>query len=295
MRSVPVRSSGPTRGAALPSPCCAGTGRPHAHRRGDVRPPNRGFQPRVTALLQEYLHLVYFHVPQVRVWHFCLIPSETAIHLVAQRFRRANVLPCWTGLFESVLPVVGGVRPEGVPFETLESQAGRLIQDPQRHHMCSSEDPGPAVMWFGREAFFYVIEQRGSSVFTNSRPPRRHTDLPGWVMDLLAERVGGARTAAQLQRGVDEYLSLVVDADTSSLMRFLRCINWAALPLYWEPRYLKNVPFRVPVRESRNAHARLTQNILVIRRGSGPETDEDKTLRSEAVAWLADITGIQRE
>ena len=246
-------------------------------------------------MLQEYLHLVYFHVPRVRVWHYCLIPSETPIHLVAHRFRRANVLPCWTGLSESVLPVVGGVRPEGVPFETLESQSGRLIQDPQRHHMCSSEDPGPAVMWFGHEAFFYVIEPGGSSVFTNSRPPRRHTDLPGWVMDLLAEQVGGARTAAALQRSVDEYLTLQVDTNNSSLMRFLRCINWPSLPLYWQPRYLKNVPFRVPKHESRNAHARLVQNILIIQRGSGPETHEEHALRAEAIAWLAEITGIQQE
>ena len=43
-------------------------------------------------------HMVYAHIPAVRVWHFCLIPQSSPINLVARQFREMDILPSWAGL-----------------------------------------------------------------------------------------------------------------------------------------------------------------------------------------------------
>ena len=170
-------------------------------------------------------------------------------------------------------------------------------------HTKYEEAEGPCVLWFAgaaatpdvppgvsppREVFFYVTINPGEeqcTAATNVRLPRNHAELPAWVLPLLQDLVGpDSGDDEGLQRLLDDYLALF-GRDTEPLShRVLRRINWASLPLDWQPLYLKNYPLRISKRETSLAQQRLIANAL-----RGPE---EEAQAANIVAALADITGL---
>lgn len=232
-------------------------------------------EARVVSLIQEYLHIMYPHIPAVRVWHFCLLPEGAAVNLIACRFREAHIWPSWHDLWRLVLPPAE--RPS-VPLERLEVDAGRLTRDPERRHMFTEYDDGVCVMWFGLEAFFYV-QGPPSLDATDVTLPRTHRELPSWVPDLLAEESGQADE--KIRKNLDAYLQLFADTSVTDAIRLLRRVNWPGLPLHWQPARLRGLPWRVTRHECRQAQERLVRNVV--------SNSED---RPATQALLARLTGL---
>lgn len=250
----------------------------------------RSYRTRVVSMIQEYLHIVYSHVREVRVWHYSLIPHSTPIHLVAHDFRCARILPSWNGLCDAL--VLDDAKSTGVPFGTLEVAGSRLIRDPDRRYMHTEyENPAcpsdvPSVMWFGNEVFFYVtlpVGTPGCNAVAHIRPPANHGELPPWVAPLLQEQLGVSPT--DLKRNIDRYLSQFQES-SSPVLRMFRRINWATLPLFWQPTHIKNLPLRVTRQESEEAQIRLVQNMKEIMQ------DVTQADADEAVRLLGRITGV---
>lgn len=260
-----------------------------------------GNQSRVAAMVQEYLHMVFGHIPSVRVWHFCLIPQSTPVNLVARNFRNAHILPNWHDLLAHVLPARARQRPPS--FESLEQSGNRLARDPERWHMYTTYDAeeGPAVMWFGQDVFFYVVcapadqADHGAPTagvltpVTNVRLPMTHADLPAWVLSVLEEyRETDGGDLGALEHQVDGYLRMFHATPVGRGVQLLRRISWAYLPLHWQPVYLRGLPVRITRRECRAAQRRLVRNIRIVL----SETPRDEEADDEAVELLAHITNV---
>lgn len=133
---------------------------------------------------------------------------------------------------------------------------------------------------------FYVdraIDETCNAV-TNVDLPVTHRQLPHWVVPLLEEQLESASDCERLTKNIDAYLAMFQAATVSPAVQFLRRINWASLPLYWQPAYLRNLPIRISQRESTEAQQRLMKN------ASHP--DDSPSVLSEASALLAQITGL---
>lgn len=236
----------------------------------------RDQEPRVVSLIREYLHIMYPHIPAVRVWHFCLLPEGAALNLIARRFRDAHIWPSWYEMWRLVLPSTSHCHPE-VSLERLEATAGRTTYDPDRRHMFTTHD-GLSVMWFGLDVFFYV-QGPPSADAADVTLPQTHRDLPTWVPELLAEECGP--TVVDVRANLDDYFTHFANIPVSEAVQALRRINWPALPLQWQPTRMRGLPWRVSRRESAAAQERLLGNVI-------PNAE----VRADAQSLLARITGL---
>lgn len=128
-----------------------------------------------------------------------------------------------------------------------------------------------------------VIDDSCTAV-TNVELPRNHRQLPQWVIPLLEEQLDSASDRDCMVKHIDAYLKMFVDTNVSNGVKFLRRINWACLPLHWQPLFLRTLPVRVSTRESALAQARLIKNV------QGP--NDNPVVIDEALALLSRITGI---
>lgn len=233
-----------------------------------------------------------------------VLPCElaTPLNIVARRFREADILPSWHGLQKYATPTA-----RDVSLETLEICGSRLVRDPERRYMHTDyDDHGPAVMWFGSgrgsvvsdlssirrrpilgcEVLFYVnrVIDGTCTAVTNVDLPASHRQLPHWVLPLLEEQLQSDADRDSLVKHVDAYLRMFREASVSPAVKCLRRINWACLPLHWQPAYLRSLPIRISRHESLEAQARLMKNVQC-------PNDTPETV-SGAVALLARITGV---
>lgn len=186
------------------------------------------------------------------MWQFSLIPHATPVNLVARRFRDAEILPSWTGLQTYAM-----TQSREIPYACLESYASREAHDPHRRQIHTQyEDPGAAVMWLGCEVFFYVTTDRPG--LDNARAPANHTELPLWVLVLLAEQCES--DVPLLRRRVDAYLATFSDKPRDPGVAVLRSINWPALPLHWRPRYFQ-LPLRLGSEECQRSQGILLDRV----------------------------------
>ena len=182
------------------------------------------------------------------------------MNLVARRFRDAEILPSWSSLQTYTM-----TQPIEIPLACLEAYANREAHDPHRRHIHTQyEEPGAAVMWLGCEVFFYVTTER--SGLDNARAPVNHTELPFWVLVLLAEQC--ASDVPLLKHRIDAYLATFAHATPGSGLATLRSINWPALPLHWRPRYFK-LPLRLGTEECQRAQDTLLSQVCAT--GAGIE------------------------
>ena len=263
----------------------------------------QAYRPRVLAMLREFLHVVYAHVAEVRAppphregayavsgtsVSFPAAAPSTWWPTASATWPSSRAGRPWRPRARSPgrpRPLAQAVVPErrATPLETLERWSNRLGRDPERRcmHTCEDDDEsgGPAVLWLGPEAFLYVAG--GGSTLTGGRPPARWQELPGWVLGLL-EEVGGAPDALRAQ--VDACLQRFAEAPVAPVVRLLRRVQWALLPLQWRPVYVPNLPVHIPRRESARAHERLAEQIM---REAAPAD----VAAADIVAVLGRLTG----
>lgn len=251
----------------------------------------RAYEGVVTALIQEYLHVVFHMFPECRVWHWTLLSTHFPPTLVGRRFRTTEMYPS----FHSIRHAVCGDGVDPVTFADLEVQSGRLLGDPDRIHMDTVYgDTGVTALWLGDEVFFYVADA-DTDVF-NVRLPHSHRDLPPWVVPLLQEHAPRPLAGPILIRNVDAYLeNLAAHARASDAVALLRRVNWGQLPLLWRPMRLRGTTtsLTVTVVESRAAQRRLIANM-------GRDLDdafddaraEKQTILDETLTLLGYLTGV---
>lgn len=223
----------------------------------------RSYEDQVLGMLQEYLHLCHPEEGNARVWHWLLIPSDTPAHLCSMKFAAAEIFPTWDHMFKVIVP------DKDTPlFTCLEAEANRLVYDPMRCLMQTLYSNGSAVMWFGNQAFFYV--QKDPVAGTQSeqqlplvRVPEHVDELPPWVSRLMKE-IARVENPDSVDRNIDLYLDHFHSLQLKSrALAFVRRINWALLPLQWNPVFVKNMSMRVSVNDSIQAQKHLIESMGV--------------------------------
>jgi hypothetical protein len=240
----------------------------------------RSNEETVLSILQEYMHLCH---PCCRVWHWQLVPTDMTVSLVQKGFSSANILPSFNGIFSSI------VHPPTKPpsFASIEIAANRLIGDPLRLLTYMIYDNASGVMWLDEEVFFFVMEDDSDIDDHHHLPPVRApmnaNELPRWVSQLLEDVVPQSH---RIDDSLNLFLNLFIGSNPTASTQLLRRINWAMLPLYWTPVFLKSIPRRVRDSESLTSQHKL---IELMGQDATPETKRD------ALFVIQSITGCSRK
>jgi hypothetical protein len=215
--------------------------------------------------LQEFLHAHYSHIPEARMWHWQILPANVNFETVGSRFQQARLLPSLRFLVQYAVPSVSRVRTGNAQLAMARAQKSA------------------GALWIGSEHVFFFREAstEGNNALANCHLPTTHTELPHWVCPLIADLVGVHER--QIHRNVDAVLEQFAREECSPAVRLLRTVNWAALPLAWEPLFLSHVP---PPTTAQNEDAQLR---LV--RAITPEW-MDAEIQNEVVSLLQDITTV---
>ena len=233
-------------------------------------------EDQVLVMLQEYMHLCH---PECRMWHWQLVPSDATLSFVAKGFAAAGIFPSLDQLFAAIVHPPAKLP----PFAELETLSDRLRKDPARRLMFTLYDNGACVMWLCGQVFFYTRNHPDTA--DSDQPiepvhvPTTLSELPPWVPQLLRDTV---TVADKMEDQINMYLQLFIGASPSPTTEFLRKINWATLPLYWTPLFLKDVSVHVKKSQSREAQHRLVEIL---------GQDETEETRNEAIAVIQSFTG----
>ena len=113
------------------------------------------------------------------------------------------------------------------------------------------------MLWLGADAFFVV---RGAQAV---ELPRRHEDLPPWVVELLDGCLASSPLLrANLRARLTERLEAFTGRPVSRALEVLRTVHWGALPLRWEPLALRTLPWSVGIEECQQAQRRLVRSAV---------------------------------
>ena len=231
----------------------------------------------VFRMLQEYMHLCH---PECRMWHWQLVPSGITPSFVANAFAAANILPSLHQMFTTLLHPPAKLP----PFAVLESLAERLAKDPTHHLQFTLYENGAGVMWIHDQVFFYTRDEEDDDakrVIERVHVPTTIEELPPWVPRLFKASTDPA--TQKIEDHINIYLQLFIGANPSRTKEFLRQINWATLPLFWTPIFLKDPSLDVRKSDSREAQNRLVELL-------GPDQTEDT--RNEALDVIRVFTGV---
>lgn len=122
------------------------------------------------------------------------------------------------------------------------------------------------------------------------------------VVPLLEEYNTAATGNHQLRLHVDSYLQMFAEGPAEASVRLLRGINWAALPIHWQPCFLTNLPVRVTRHESQEAQRQLVKRAVqrlrdsthhARQKTSAATASSEQHLVQQATQLLARITGVQ--
>lgn len=241
----------------------------------------RVHEHRVTALLQEYMHLCYPNVRETRVWTWLMIPRGMNVDVVSDRFASYRILPSIRGLLHYGLSDATRHRTIKLNLPELETWAGRLGQDPERRHMHTVYQHGATALWLGDDVFFCV---EGADIMDISLP-HSVDQLPPWVLPFIQREEQG--DLSFLPRNINSYLGLFDSEKATDAVNLLRRVNWGVLPLHWQPIFLRSLPICVTEEESREAHVRLLKTV------APDKVYEDAEVLAQATKILHDICGLR--
>lgn len=240
----------------------------------------RSNEETVLTMLQEYMHLCH---PCCRVWHWQLVPTDVTISSVQKGFAAAHIFPSFNGLFSALIP--SPAKPPS--FVSVEIAANRLVGDPLRLLVYTLYDNGSGVMWLDDDMFFFVMEEDNDIDNHHHLPPARAplnaSELPRWVAQLLKDAMP---TGHLVDDSINVFLNLFLGSDPTASMQLLRHINWAMLPLYWTPTFVKDTPIQVRESDSHSAQRKL---IDVMGQNETAET------KCDALSILQSFTGVSRK
>ena len=236
----------------------------------------------VLCMLQEFLHVRFGGaVPEAYVWCWQLLPANVNLRTVGANFHNAGILPSLRFLLRYGTPTARVADPV-VTVATAERLGNR---HPWR--MITEYGRNVCALWIGDDVFFYVEQTpRGSDGapggITDCRAPDTHTELPPWVLHLLAD-VAGVQTL-YVQRTVDASLAHFQAEHGTPAVRLLRSINWGALPLHWRPLFMRGEEPSATPQQAADAQARLIK--------SSAAMWEDAEVLAQAIDLLSEVTTI---
>ena len=230
----------------------------------------------VICALQEFLHVRFSHVPQAVVWYWQLLPYYVNVSNMGRNMDAEELLPSVRKLLKFAAVKASS---EHIDMERLHIRG-------QRHsdRMSTEYGNGICALWVGEDVFFYVEDKSDQvlGALRNVRLPSNHSELPGWVMELLRE-ASMSTDFFGIARNVDSYLTRIA-TNPAPALRLLRTINWALVPLVWKPLFMKNAQVTVTPAQAADAQSRLLKELT-------PSWEEPETI-AEAIELLNRFTGV---
>ena len=237
----------------------------------------------ILCMLQEFLHVRFPQVPGMAVWYWQLLPYYVNTNNVGNNFDLFGVLP---SLNKLVSHAAVSRNPVELNLKHLQIRGQRL-----RDELHVEYGKGVCSLWLGKHVFFYVEREHTEDTDTEDAPPHQlrnvttpanHRELPHWVLEFLGDMSTGTDAFA-MAKNVDSYLA-GMEMNLSPGLKLLRSINWASLPLVWNPLFMKNAETCVTVDQATRAQTSLIKGVC-------PSWEEAETM-AEAIDLLNRITGV---
>lgn len=211
----------------------------------------------MVCMMQEFLHIHYPQIPEARMWHWQMLPPSANVDTVGSRFDSAGILPSLRFLVRYAVPTSSLVKQRNL--ETLILHGMRSIDYRRPTSARVSRSTMPNAFWIGADHLFFYVEDEEQQGIANCRLPQTvGEDLPEWVVPLLADV--SMTDEIHVKRNLDAALEQFAKENDAPAVRLLRSINWARLPLVWQPMFLVTTHHGT-VQQCEEAQVRLIRSV----------------------------------